>query len=77
MNELNDLQLSTQLAFCVSDIYVYLTNQTTEQNESSTAIATDLINRCKDILNIYETEHDSKLEQAYLEMNGNSKIGMY
>ncbi|KAG4069946.1 hypothetical protein HA402_015170 [Bradysia odoriphaga] len=58
----------------LEDIYIYLTNQTTEQNESSTAIATELINRCKDILNIYETEHDTKVEQPYLEMNGNNKI---
>lgn len=52
-----------------------------EQNVDSTSGAEhkhihDLIRRCKDLLNIYEIEHDSNLEQAYLEMNGNNKFGI-
>ncbi len=61
----------------IADVYIYLNNQTAEKNDATTEHIkpTDLINRCKDILNKYEVDHDSNVEQAYLEMNGNNKIG--
>ncbi|KAJ6632896.1 hypothetical protein Bhyg_17062 [Pseudolycoriella hygida] len=67
-----------ELKTFLEDIYVYLNNQITEKNEETSQTdhkpIADLISRCKNILNEYEIEYDSKVEQPYLEMNGNNKF---